>query len=85
MRVTEQHNDEIRSAFRGNRQMPRVHTIPSHFYSEPKSLFLYLYRKVFFEHILLATNNRLRIKVPDAELITMSELQQYFAVDLLPL
>ena len=61
--------------------MPRVHTIPSHFYGEPKSLFLYLYRKVFFEHILLATNNRLRIKVPDAELITMSELQQYFAVD----
>ena len=35
MRVIEPHNDEIQSAFRGDSQMPKDHTIPSHFYSEP--------------------------------------------------
>ena len=61
--------------------MPYVHPIPSQFFSEPKALFLYLYKKVFLEHILLATNNRLKLKVPNAQLITLNELQQYFAID----
>ena len=80
VRVLEQHNDEITNAFRGNTPLPAVHTIPSQYYSDPKSLFLYMYKK-FFEHILLATNNRILVKVPDAEPITMRELQQYFCVD----
>ena len=80
MRVLEQHNDEITNAFRGNTQLPAVHTIPSQHYSDPQSLFLYMYKK-FFEHILLATNNRILVKVPDAEPITMRELQQYFCID----
>ena len=40
-----------------------------------------MYKKPFFEHILLATNNRIRLKVPDADLVTMTELVQYMCID----
>ena len=61
--------------------MPAVHTIPSQFYKDPKSLFLYLYQKPFFDTILEATNAKLLAKVPNAEPITMTELRTYFAID----
>ena len=82
-RVTAQHNDEINNAFRGNRPLPYVHPIPSQHYREPHILFQYLYQKIFFEHILKATNDRIRSKVlyPDDKLVTMQELKQYFAID----
>ena len=93
MRVLEQHT-EVRNAFRGNTPMPSVYTIPSQFYTpmpsvytipsqfytDPHTLFLYMHKK-FLEHILLATNNRISIKVPDAAPITLKELQQYFCID----
>ena len=82
-RVTEQHNSEIRNAFRGNRPLPYVHTIPSQYYREPHTLFQYLYQKVLFEHVLKATNDRIRSKVlyPEDKIVSMQELIQYFCID----
>ena len=79
--MTEQRTDEIQNAFRGNTPFPAVFTIPSQYYLEPKSLFLYMYKNVFFQHILTSTNNRIRLKAPEAELVNMNELMQYMCID----
>ena len=81
VRVTEQRTDEIRNAFRGNTPLPAVFTIPSQYYQDPKSLFLYMYKNAFFQPILTATNNKIRLKAPETDLVTMEELIQYMCID----
>lgn len=40
-----------------------------------------MYKKPFFDHILTATNSRIRLKAPEDDLVTMNELIQYMCID----
>ena len=40
-----------------------------------------MYKKVLIEHVLTATNNRIRLKSPESDLVTLKELTQYLCID----